>query len=335
MWTVGVIGTGSFGQKRLQALLELPDLVEYVVAYDRDSKKLSNIISGLKTDKVLQSASVEELLTNPSIQAVFICTPNFTHPELCRQALAHNKHVLCEKPITFQVKVARRLISLAQKKSLILKPGTNHRFFPSVQKLFSLVEEGKLGKILSFHGNIGTNGQRIQNSWFWKKEKVLGGTFFDNGHHLLDLALLLCGPFTECVGHTSKRLWTRSEVEDYAVAIYNRKSSGKDLGSEAVLRSSWRQPAGYLEIEVWGTKGFARLKAGSEEMLTWEINGVKETIDYSQLPKVSLEISLRHFFQLCENAKKKPKIESKHFLSLTQMIEAFYSSQKTKKWVKL
>ena len=70
-----------------------------------------------------------------------------------------------------------------------------------------LVEEGKIGKVLSFNGRIGHNGERLKNSWFWKKEISGGGTLLDNGCHLLDLSRLFVGNFTSGKGLTSNSFW--------------------------------------------------------------------------------------------------------------------------------
>ena len=84
---------------------------------------------------------------------------------------------------------------------------SNHRFFESVIFERKLVEEGKIGKVLSFNGRIGHNGERLKNSWFWKKEISGGGTLLDNGCHLLDLSRLFVGNFTSGKGLTSNSFW--------------------------------------------------------------------------------------------------------------------------------
>ncbi|MBW7955376.1 Gfo/Idh/MocA family oxidoreductase [Patescibacteria group bacterium] len=335
MWTVGVIGTGSFGQKRVQALLDLAESVEDVFIFDQDISSLQKTLTAHQSSRLHSTRSAEELLAHPKVDVICICTPNFTHAEYCLQALAHHKHVLCEKPITRDVKTAKKLIRKAKKNNLIIKAGTNHRYFPSVQEALRLYQSGQLGELHSFHGSIGTNGERIQNTWFWKKELSAGGTLLDNGHHLLDLARLFCGKFSSCLGHSSTRRWKASEVEDYAVAIFETDQKANIPGCEAVLRSSWRQPHGYMEIELWGSKGAVQVSVGSSEVLKAMIDGKQSEQDFSTHPKTSLHQELKQFLLECADVQTYISDTADHLLSLTEMIDGFYTSQKAARRISL
>ncbi|MBW7944811.1 Gfo/Idh/MocA family oxidoreductase [Patescibacteria group bacterium] len=335
MWTVGVIGIGSFGQKRVETLLGLTDQVEKVVIFDQDLKLVDQVAQKLANSKLTSVQTAEDIFNDPNIEIICISSPNSTHPAYCLAGLEHNKHVLCAKPITADMQIARGLVRTARKHSRLIMPGTNHRYFPSIQQALALVKDGKLGKLYSLHASIGTNGKRIQKSWFWKKELAVGGTMIDNGHHLLDLALLFCGPFEQCMGHTSRRQWQDSEVEDYAVAIFEASTGQKKNGYEAVLRSSWRQPDGYLELELWGEKGLLKIVAGAEEKLTLVTDTETINQDFSTFPKDSLQKEVETFLELCQKPEQHLEETSQLLLSLTSMIQGFYHSQHTGRISKL
>lgn len=326
MWTVGVIGTGSFGQKRVQTLLELAGHVADVYIYDQDPQFIQQTLAKNNSHRLHTFTQLNDTWENPQIDIVCICTPNSLHAQYAELALSHGKHVLCEKPLTTDPQVMKQLLTLAKKKQKIIKTGTNHRYFPSVQAVIKLMQTDQLGQVLSLHASIGTNGERIQHSWFWKHELSGGGTFVDNGHHLLDLALLLSGPFESCLGHSSKRRWLESEVEDYALAIFERPATTTDPGCEAVLRSAWRQPDGYFELELWTTTGQVKIVVSEKETLTTTINGQTETTDYSDYPKTSLQQELTLFLTECAEPAAHRSVNTAHLLNLSKMMTAFYAS---------
>lgn len=334
MSTVGVIGTGSFGQKRIQALIDSPH-VQDIFIFDISKKSLLDTAQKFSSLKIHVGESLETILDNPDVEAIFICTPNSTHAEYAERAIMQRKHVLCEKPLTLEPRIMRKLLRLAKKYDVYINVGTNHRYFPSVQTAINRVKAGAIGDVVSMHASIGTNGERIQNSWFWKKELSLGGTMIDNGHHLLDLAHHFCGPFERCIGQTSKRKWQLSEVEDYAVAIFSTASSEKSPGTEAILRSSWRQPAGYMSIELWGTQGMLYVEMSDRETLTVQKNGKVETLDFTDSPKTALQQEVEVFLKECNDRHQYWQNTAEHLMVLTEMIHAFYTSDQQGRRVRL
>jgi len=333
MFTAGVIGIGSFGKKRVETLLKLSSQISHIYIFDNDADRLTEF-SPSQHNRVTVLQSEEALFSHPGIDLVFICTPNATHPAYCEAALKNGKHVSCCKPITSNITTAKKLVKLAKSHKKILAYGANHRYFPSVQEALRIVKNKELGSILSMHAAIGSTGERIQGSWFWQKAQSEGGTFIDHGHHLLDLAMLFCGNFENCYGHSSSRHWKEAEVEDYAVAIYEQPADEKNSGYEAVLRSSWRQAQGYVDIELWGEKGSLKLQVGQQETLQLATKAGLQNLDFSTYPKSSLEQEISAFLQDCSQPTTQNSW-SAQLIQLTQMIDGFYRSQASAKRVKL
>ena len=88
---------------------------------------------------------------------------------------------------------AKKIYEVTKNSKGVLQIGSNHRYFESVMFAKKLVDDGKIGEVLSFNGRIGNNGERLKNSWFWDKEVSGGGTLLDNGCHLLDLSRYFMG----------------------------------------------------------------------------------------------------------------------------------------------
>jgi len=190
------------------------------------------------------------------IDAVFICTPNHMIPELAINCLERGKHVFCEKPpgkTLDDIKLIRNAELKNPKTKLIF--GFNHRYHPSVIKAKSIVDSGRLGKVVALRGLYGkSGGKNFGESWRNKFSISGGGILLDQGIHMLDLFNLFMGDFKSAKAFLSNDYWG-FDVEDNAVVIL--KNNDNRL---AVLHSSatfWKHvfqlniilDKGYLKIE--------------------------------------------------------------------------------------
>src|SRR5947209_13496677 len=114
---VGLIGYGYWGPNLLRNLHET-DGVEVIRCVDLRPERRDAASKRYPTVQV--SADVDEILSDPAIDAVVLATPVFTHHALAKRALEANKHILVEKPMTRTVKEAEELIKLAETKDLVL-----------------------------------------------------------------------------------------------------------------------------------------------------------------------------------------------------------------------
>jgi len=97
-------------------------------------------------------ADYHRILEDPAVDAVHICTPNALHFPMAKDALLAGKHVLCEKPLATSIAEAQELVSLAKQKKLRNCTSHNLRFYPMVQHMRRMVEDGDLGDILVLQG---------------------------------------------------------------------------------------------------------------------------------------------------------------------------------------
>ena len=160
-----VIGLGSFGIKRASAVKN-SKLAKLVSIYDvnEDNAKKASIALGVPI------SNFSEIIKDPKIDVVCVCTPNKFHKEIIIDSLNAGKHVFCEKPYVRNTSEAKEILEITKKSKGTLQLASNHRFFESVMYAKKLVDEGVVGKVLSFNGRIGHNGERLKDSWFWKKE---------------------------------------------------------------------------------------------------------------------------------------------------------------------
>jgi UDP-N-acetylglucosamine 3-dehydrogenase len=146
MKTVGVavIGVGAWGKNHARVFSEL-EKARLVAVADRDGERAKEVA---RKHNASYYTDVEELLANPDIEAVTICTPTVTHADLALQAIEAGKHLLLEKPMTDTVQQAQRLIDAAKSAGTILTVGFVERFNPSIRTAAQVIDEGKLGELV-------------------------------------------------------------------------------------------------------------------------------------------------------------------------------------------
>jgi predicted dehydrogenase len=142
--TIAVVGYGYWGPNIVRNVMERPELELWGLCEmnaDRAAKFTSRY-PGART-----CASFDEMLADPTVDAVSIATPPATHYPLAAQALEAGKHVLVEKPLATSVADAEALVELAERKGLVLMPGHTFLYSPAVNKVRALIDSGELGEI--------------------------------------------------------------------------------------------------------------------------------------------------------------------------------------------
>ena len=315
-----VIGLGSFGIKRAGAIKN-SKLAKLISIYDvnEDNAKKASIALGVPI------SNFSEIIKDPKIDVVCVCTPNKFHKEIIIDSLNAGKHVFCEKPYVRNTSEAKEILEITKKSKGTLQLASNHRFFESVMYAKKLVDEGVVGKVLSFNGRIGHNGERLKDSWFWKKEISGGGTLLDNGCHLLDLSRLFVGNFTSGKGLTTNAYWKNIEVEDTASGIFKT-----DDGRTATIYCSWRLFSGYFFFEINGSDGYinvdGRFDTHGGDKIYWSNNKEKKLLskDFSHLKPNSYLLEIDNFINNIKD-KKECSPSAEDGLEIMKMIEFIYS----------
>jgi len=140
--------------------------------------------------------TIDDLLKNEKeIDVVSICTPNGLHAEHSIKALQAGHHVLCEKPMAISVKDCKRMNLAARRVRKRLFIVKQNRFNPPVAAVKKIIDENKLGEILSIQLNCFWNrNEQYYKESDWKGTKKLdGGTLFTQFSHFIDLIYWLIG----------------------------------------------------------------------------------------------------------------------------------------------
>jgi predicted dehydrogenase len=147
MINLGIIGYGYWGINLLRNFVATPNCRVTKVC-DQRHERLA--VAQRNFPSVGTTTHVQDLMQDPTLDAVVIATPVFLHYQLAKQALLAGKHVLVEKPLTASVTEAIELVELAARQRKILAVDHTFLFTGSVQKIKSLIETNELGSLQYF-----------------------------------------------------------------------------------------------------------------------------------------------------------------------------------------
>ena len=232
---VGIIGYGKQGQIRHNAIQET-GCAEVVAISEPGAVKVD-----------LPNLSHDEIINNPDIDAIIICTPNFLNKPLTIKALQAGKHVFCEKPPCFTAQDMREIREAeAASGGKKLMYGFNHRHHDSIIRMKDILSRKEYGDILWMRGRYGKSVTADYfNEWRAKKELAGGGIL------LLDLFLYLAGDFDSVKAEVSNLYW-KMDVEDNAFVILKNS----ETGCVASLHSTMTQWRHLFSLEVFMEKGY-------------------------------------------------------------------------------
>jgi 1,5-anhydro-D-fructose reductase (1,5-anhydro-D-mannitol-forming) len=326
MMRCGIFGFGKMGRTRASAIASSGrgEVTRVFDAIDVGDESYNQVVDE------------EEIFSDPSIDAIFICTPNYRIPELCMRGLRAGKHVFSEKPPAFNAAQLEEVIAVEQEVGdRVLMYGFNHRQHPSIQRMKEIIESSEMGKVLWMRGRY---GKEVNESFFdgWRADPKLsgGGIFLDQGIHMLDLFLHLGGDFDEVHSFVSNLYWRIPGIEDNVFAIFKNSATGACASLHSTM-TQWR----YLfSLEVFLEQGALILNGlktssgsyGSEDLAIKRNSSeaqsgafvAEERLTYET--DTSWENEINAFFSAIETPEK-PRIgTSAEALRLMRIVDRIY-----------
>lgn len=338
---VGIIGCGKIAQYR-----HIPEYLankntKIAGYFDLNKKRAENLaeeFGGKAYD------SYQDLLANEDINAVSVCTTNFTHAEITIAALKAGKHVLCEKPMATTLEDCQSMVDTAQDEGRFLIIGHNQRLAKSHVRAKELLANGLIGEILSFRTTFGHPGPETWSidpgldTWFFKKDLAAMGVMADLGIHKTDLIHYLTG---QRIVETTARLHTLNKrdkegklisVDDNAFCIYRLEG-----GAVGTMHVSWTfyGPEDNSTI-IYGTKGIMRIYDDPDYSIrvnTFDGEQILYDIDRIQTNESQTKSGVIDAFVDAILQNKEPEISAKVVLDSMRVIFASIESSKSGKSV--
>lgn len=324
---VALIGLGHWGRNHLQTLLRLREqgAIDELILFDADLDHLREISEqhGLPYE-----TSIENIMSNPQIQAVQIVTPTDTHFSLGSKALSAGKHVLIEKPLGVTTKECEMLIKTARENSRILMVGHLFRYHPAIRKLRELLEKGYFGSVYSI--DIIRKSMRVPRSDT--------GVLLSLAIHDVDLACYLFNIQVPESMYCVSQSFSRNYPDESSIILMEFPNSGI-----AKVESSWLNPTmkSVRTLELIGSRRSAFLdflkpnelviRNGHIEMKDDQphlVQGSSEIIE--TYPGMPLDIEISHFID-CVTFGKEPLTPGTVGREAVAMIEVAIQSINTGK----
>ncbi|MDP1834945.1 MAG: Gfo/Idh/MocA family oxidoreductase [Chlamydiales bacterium] len=236
---LGILGCGSFIQRRILPYLDEIDTVKITCLQKRDIGEAEQVAKKYRVPHAVSTR--EELLSHPDVEAVFIGTPNHMHENDAIACAAAGKPTLCEKPLAPTGEAALRIVEAFRKANVPLFVGHAMRFKPSVLLAQKMLQEGALGKLLKIHAHFTISLPKA--NWRFQKE-CGGGSMQDLGVHLIDLIRFVTGQSIQSVFAV-----VDGEEVDRTVTAVGRLSGGATMSFE----SSFEHPF-YSGFELVGSE---------------------------------------------------------------------------------
>jgi predicted dehydrogenase len=321
---VGLVGAGAIAQVAHLPAYQRVRGVHVVALCDSDAGKTDVVAQRYGVKKIYYR--YEDLLDDPAVDVVDVCTPSHHHHEVVMKAVEAGKDVICEKPLALNAEQVKDIVAKVKKKGRKLLVAFNNRFRLDTSIIKGRIERGDLGRVTYIKsGWIKKKYTQHHPPWALSRKLAGGGAFMDMGIHLIDAGLWLLGyPRVERLSAFTYTDEAGQDVEDGGLAFIVAKDH-----TVIAIEVSWGQclKEGYHYLNVYGDSGSAHLEP-------FCLFGTKEKSIVERTPKISKSRenifieSYRHEIEyfaevLRDHAKPPPADEQ---VILHEVLDAIYLS---------
>lgn len=269
----GVIGAGRIGPVHAENLAFRVPQAQLAAIADLKPEAAQAVAERCNIPRILSSG--EEILADPGIDAVVICSPTDTHADLIVAAAKAGKHIFCEKPISLSLKEIDRALAAAEAAGVKLQVGFNRRFDSNFLRVRQGVASGEIGTPNLFH-IVSRDPYPPPLSYL----RPSGGIFLDMMVHDFDMACFLMGEEVEEIYAAGAVMvdpgFAAEDDFDTAVVLLHFNS-----GAIGTVDNSRKSTFGYDQrVEILGDKG----KIAAENRYPNQVVVSGEKCVYSDLP---------------------------------------------------
>ncbi len=341
----GVIGCGGIADRRTLPGMMLAENAELIAVMDANNELAQNAKEKYNAQYAFDN--IEELLALPEIEAVYIASPVAFHAQQTEAAAKAGKHILLEKPMTLTSKESQKLADICKKYNVKIGVGLMMRFHTYHQMMKQLIEEGKLGEIVSMRAQLTCWYPDMPNNWRQKKATGGGGSLMDMGIHCIDLLQYISGLKTTEVASISGTQIFNYEVEDGGGIIAKMEN-----GAIAYVDANFNIPddAAVCKLEIYGTEGsifaegtISQVEGGNVRVTICGNQGGYDAAQNREPAKsYTMEAELGNMYtkevEGFGNAiinDTVPPVTADDAIFVQKLIESAYESNEEKKFIKL
>ncbi len=277
-----IFGTGFMGRVHLEAVRRV-ESVEAAAIAGRNAEAAQRLGGAFSIPAI---TDYRDILRDPAIDAVHICTPNAQHFSMAKDALHAGKHVLCEKPLTTTVGEAEELVALAAKHGVRNCTCHNLRYYPMVQQMRRLREAGDLGEVLVIQGTYSQDWLLYDTDWNWRVETKAGGPsrcMADIGSHWFDMAEHITGlRVTSLCADLQTFHATRKQPKHSVETFANKLMGPEDYIETPIDTEDFGAVLFRMGTRTRGCMTASQVSAGRKNRLSIEIYGTKSSVAWDQ-----------------------------------------------------
>ena len=206
----------------------------------------------------------QEITAADDVDVIDICTPNDTHVDIALDALAHGKHVLCEKPLALDGDDAYRLCKAALDTDRVTQVGFVYRQWPAVAMARKLIDEGAIGQVRTARARFlldYNSNPDVPMSWRFDRARAGSGALGDVGSHCIDLLQYLAGPISAVAARmqtfVDQRRGADGRPVDVTVDDQTEILADFESGATGTILASWAGTGHKCDLgfEVIGSRG--------------------------------------------------------------------------------
>lgn len=279
-------------------------------------------------------ATYDELLNEPSIEAVLLSVPHHLHKPMTVEAANHGKHVLVEKPMANNIAEAEEMIAACNKNNVKLTVNYSFRYLAKIRKAKEIITEGALGDITGvqiishqFKDRGYWQGARSNSPDDWRssKEKCGGGFLIMNVCHIIDYIYYLTDLKASRIYSEYATLDTPAEVEDIISVSFKLENGAiGSISASSIMRGSEQS-----EERIWGTKG--TLIITPEDLSFYSNRPISKTkpgklYKIKKFPNVSWTAEWVKNFALAVRQNNRPEISFREGWENLAFIQKAYES---------
>ncbi|ATA61630.1 oxidoreductase [Geobacillus stearothermophilus] len=330
-----IVGCGHIAKKHAEAIEHIEG-ANLVAVCDKVPQAMDEYV---KKYGAKPYENLADMLSDPSIDVVNICTPSGLHAPIAVEAAKAKKHVIVEKPIALTLEDADSIINACKENNVKLAVVHPNRFRPVVQELKKLMDEGRFGKLSHANATVRWNrNQAYYDQAPWRGTKALdGGVLMNQAIHNLDLLIWLMGDVEEVYSMSATRL-RNIEAEDVSAGVVRFKN-----GALGVVEAATTIYPKNLEesLSIFGETGTAIIGGTTatqfnhlaiESLNDEETNAIIEKVKANPLGKPGHQCIIEDMIQAIQEDRE-PIVNGEEGKRALQLVLAFYESAEKKQRV--
>lgn len=313
----GLIGCGDISRKRVAPGIRDAANSNLVVVNRSDYSKAESFAKEFGAERWTENW--QELVSDDTIDAVYIATPVYQHAEQAIASAEAGKHVLCEKPMSLNTADADKMIDACKANNVKLGIAYYRNLYPAVLRIKKIIANREIGKVVHVQSNNFENFNQKPGDprcWLLEKKKSGGGPMMDMGCHRIEVFVNIMGSVQQITGFNDNIIFKR-EVEDLSIAHFRFKN-----GAVGILTSSHAANEPKDTLDIYGIEGSIHVPVLNTGTITVVTDTGTRTEKHPIHPNAHLPI-IENFIDSV-NSNREPAVTGEMGREITRILDKIY-----------